>query len=154
MSSEVAERVDEAQRAWEMYVEGASKREIARTLDRARGTVDRLLSEAVAWRGSDSNEVKRAAMVEAQKRIIRHAWEQLNARDEDGNAAIKPTSLTGPQWAMQIREAQKEIARLEGLHVEQKNVRHEHWNLAELAREAARQEQDNVVDMEPVPDDE
>ncbi len=115
---EPTDRAREAQEAWKLWIEGKSKSEIARTIKRDRRTVDNYLEEAAEWYASDGVETKRYAIIASHRKLIEKAWEMLNSGD------IKPTSLAGPQWAMQAREALKEWARLEGLHIDRKEIKH------------------------------
>ncbi len=115
---EPADRAREAQQAWRLFIEGKSKSEIARTLKRDRRTVDNYLEEAAEWYANDGVETKRYAIIASHRKLIEKAWEMLNSGE------IKPTSLAGPQWAMQAREALKEWARLEGLHIDRKEIKH------------------------------
>lgn len=115
---EPADRAREAQQAWRLFIEGKSKSAIARTLQRDRRTVDNYLEEAAEWYANDGVETKRYAIIAAHRKLIEKSWDMLNSGE------IKPTSLAGPQWAMQAREALKEWARLEGLHIDRKEIKH------------------------------
>ena len=115
---EPADRAREAREAWSLYIEGKSKTEIARRLGRNWRTITNYLDEAAEWQRDEGLDTKRAAMVASHRKIIEKAWDMLESGD------IKPTSLAGPQYLMQVREALKEIARIEGLYVERKEVLH------------------------------
>ncbi len=135
---EVRDRVLEVQEAWRLWIEGKSKSEIARRLDRNRRTIDSYLDEAGEWVRDESLPTKQAAIVSGHRRIIERAWEMLDSGE------IKPTSLAGPQYLMQIREALKEVARIEGLYVDKREIRHTGGTVADLARGYAEQYGDDV----------
>ena len=115
---EPADRAREAREAWTLWIEGKSKTEIARRLGRNWRTITNYLDEAAEWVRDESLDTKRAAMVASHRKIIEKAWDMLESGE------VKPTSLAGPQYLMQVREALKEIARIEGLYVERKEVLH------------------------------
>lgn len=135
---EPIDRAREAQQAWEMWIGGTSKREIARRLERHRNTIEAYLEEAAEWVRDESLPTKQAAIVSGHRRIIERAWEMLDSGE------IKPTSLAGPQYLMQIRESLKEVARIEGLYVDKREIRHTGGTVADLARGYAEQYGDDV----------
>jgi hypothetical protein len=102
-------------------------------LDRNRRTIDTYLEEAGEWVRDESLQTKQAAIVSGHRRIIERAWEMLDSGE------IKPTSLAGPQYLMQIREALKEVARIEGLYVDKREIKHTGGTVADLARSYAEQ---------------
>lgn len=97
--------------AYKLHVEGLTHEQIGERIGRHRNTVSEYIKEFVAYQDTGDFEFRRTVAIHRLERVIAHAWELLNEGD------IKDSSLTRPQLLHQIVQAQKEINRISGMHV-------------------------------------
>lgn len=107
----VKDRKELVVEAYRLYTEGLTHEEIGEKIGRHRNTVSEYIKEYAAYQDTGDFEFRRTVAIHRLERVIAHAWELLNEGD------IKDSSLTRPQLLHQIVQAQKEIDRISGMHV-------------------------------------
>ena len=123
----VATPDDQREAVWTLHLRGVSQRQIARQLDLHRDTVGRLIRECYRDFGAERRaRMKRGleAAVARMRHVQEQAWVDHDADDERERAVLEaavPGMRYTSQRASYLRlalDAEKEIARLEGLYAE------------------------------------
>jgi len=118
---------DQRERVWELHLRGVSQRQISAQLDLHRDTVKRLVQEGYRQFGAERRaRMKRGldGAVARFRRVQQQAWVDHDADDERERAVLEKAEY-GARYTSQrsaylrlILDAEKEIARLEGLYAD------------------------------------
>jgi len=130
---ETQDKEELQERAFHMYVSGASMGEIAESIGRHRNTVRTYIQDHADTLDTGERMFRAKVSMARLDKVVKHATDLLE------NGDIKDSSLSRPQLLHQVISAIKEQNKISGLHVSLMHVKHDHGTVADLAKNLAEQ---------------